>query len=291
MSTARNRYRCTISNTPGTSGDLTVSTAESGFVTFAAADNGLSFDVVITDGSAWEVRRDCTYTHSGTSLGRGTLEGSSTGSAISLTSSAVVTVTATAAWGNSVQLGAPNVNQTISSQKFVPSGHLTINNASGTAAATVANRLYMMPFNLKVAGTFDALGIRCGTGVAASNAIMGLYAINSSGHPAALLRETSSQSTATSGTDVVGTVSDIDLCPGWYYVAVVTSSNPALGRLDGGGSTFNLMGQVSGNLVSCNAAFYASHTFGALPNPAPSTSLTAIAIGTAVPTVFLRRKT
>lgn len=96
MATHKNRLVTTISNTPSTTGALTISTAQSGYRTFVAGDDGKSFDVVIVDGTAWEVRTACTYTHSGTSLARGTLEDSSTGSAIDLTSSAVVTVTATA---------------------------------------------------------------------------------------------------------------------------------------------------------------------------------------------------
>lgn len=103
MTTHKNRVRCTISNTPGSSGALTLSTAESGYRALGVGDDGLSFDVLITDGAAWEVRTGCTYTHSGTSLARGTLEDSSTGSAITLTSAAVVTVTATAGWGNSIE--------------------------------------------------------------------------------------------------------------------------------------------------------------------------------------------
>ncbi len=92
-----NRAYFGISNTPGTAGALTVSAAESGpFRTLGAAHDGLVFDVAITDGSAWEVRRGCTYTHGSTSLSRGTLEDSSTGSAIALTSSAKVMITATA---------------------------------------------------------------------------------------------------------------------------------------------------------------------------------------------------
>ena len=103
MSTHKNRVRCAISNTPGSAGALTLSTADTGYRTLGASDDGLSFDVVITDGTAWEVRTDCTYTHSGTSLARGTLEDSSTGSAITLTSSAIVTVTATAGRGNTFE--------------------------------------------------------------------------------------------------------------------------------------------------------------------------------------------
>lgn len=94
-----NRLKCTVSGTPGT-GTITVSTASSGFRTFAAGDDGLTFSCLFLDGTAWEVATGCTYTHSGTTLTRGTLENSSTGSAISLTSAATVSVIAPASAGN-----------------------------------------------------------------------------------------------------------------------------------------------------------------------------------------------
>ncbi len=104
--THRNRLVTAISNTPGASGALTIAAAASGYRTFGAGDNGLSFDVSIVDGTSWEIRTGCVYTHSGTSLARGTLEDSSTGSAITLTSSAVVTVTMTAGFGNRLNSAA-----------------------------------------------------------------------------------------------------------------------------------------------------------------------------------------
>ncbi len=97
MPTHANRVRMTVSGTPGT-GTITLNAAQSGYQSLAAAYGAnATVDVVITDGAAWEVARDCTYTHSGTTLTRGTLEASSTGSVLSLTSAAVVSVTLTAA--------------------------------------------------------------------------------------------------------------------------------------------------------------------------------------------------
>jgi len=101
--THRNRLVTTISNTPGGAGALTISTAQSGYRTFTAADDGLSFDVSIVDGTAWEIRTGCVYTHAGTSLSRGTLEDSSTGSAITLTSAAVVTDSLTAGLATNIE--------------------------------------------------------------------------------------------------------------------------------------------------------------------------------------------
>lgn len=95
--TQLNRAYFTISNTPGAAGDLTVSSAVTGpYRTLGAAHDGIAFDVAIVDGNAWEIRTDCAYTHAGTTLGRGTLEDSSTGSAITLTSAAQVMIVHTA---------------------------------------------------------------------------------------------------------------------------------------------------------------------------------------------------
>ena len=99
MTSYKNRLVCAVSAVASAGlGAFTVSTASAGYVTFAAGDDGKSFDVVIVEGTTWEVRTGCVYTHSGTSLARGTLEASSTGSAIAFSSAAVLTVTPGAAW-------------------------------------------------------------------------------------------------------------------------------------------------------------------------------------------------
>lgn len=124
MSTHRNRVKMTVSGTPGT-GTITLGSAVSGYQSAATAYGGnATIDILVEEGTAWEVARDCTYTHSGTTVTRGTLEASSTGSAVSFTSAAVVSVIATAGWGNDVErLLSPHPvrtegtgsNQTISS--------------------------------------------------------------------------------------------------------------------------------------------------------------------------------
>jgi hypothetical protein len=92
MTTYRNNVASAVSGTPGT-GTITLGSAVTGAQSFAAAYGAnATVDVFITDGNAWEVARGCTYTHSGTTLTRGTLEASSTGAVLSLTSAAVVRV-------------------------------------------------------------------------------------------------------------------------------------------------------------------------------------------------------
>lgn len=88
--------KMTVTGTPGT-GTITLASAVAGFQSFASA--GTPDQTTITysgaDGSAWELRRGV-YSVSGTSLTRGTLLGSSTGSAISFSSGVIIRGTVTA---------------------------------------------------------------------------------------------------------------------------------------------------------------------------------------------------
>jgi hypothetical protein len=90
-----NRAKMTTATT-GT-GTITLGSAVDGYQTFAAAGvaNADVVRYVIEDGDAWEIGLG-TYTTSGTTLTRGSIE-SSTGTALNLTGDAVVFVTAAAA--------------------------------------------------------------------------------------------------------------------------------------------------------------------------------------------------
>ena len=100
----RNRLVTTISAVAAAGlGAFTVGPAQSGYATFSAGDSGLTFDVSVVEGTAWEVRTGCVYAHSGTTLSRGTLESSSTGSAIAFTAAAVLTVTMAASTGDAIK--------------------------------------------------------------------------------------------------------------------------------------------------------------------------------------------
>lgn len=279
----------TISNTPGTGGAFTVSAADTGAVRVPrSVDDAQVCRLFIREGTAWEIRSGAIYTHSGTSMSRGTLVDSSTGSAISFTSAAIVDVIGwDADTADRSLLGSPNINQVITSQKLICSAHKTTNGASSTGAATVANKIYFEPFFLVAAATADGLGARVGTGVASTSIRLGIYECGSNGHPGALLRETSALSAATSGVDVIGSITAVELRPGWYYTAVATEGAPALGRIDGDGTVSHILGQDSGNLMVSNQGIRADHTFGALPDPAPTTSLTIVST-LSLTTVFIR---
>ncbi len=106
MSTHANRVKMTVTSVASSgTGDITLNAASSGFRSFATAYGAnATVDILITEGTAWEIARNCTYTHSGTTVSRGTLENSSTGSAVAFTADAVVSVIATAAFGNNAVL-------------------------------------------------------------------------------------------------------------------------------------------------------------------------------------------
>jgi hypothetical protein len=145
-----NRAYFAVSNTPGSSGNFTVSTAESGYRTLGSADNGKFFDVMAIEGTSWEVRTGCTYTHSGTSLSRGTLEESSTGSAITFTSAVKVMVVN----------AAKRIGQfDIAAQAITPGGRLTLtsNTPVTTSDVTGATTIYYTPYIHNVIVLWDGM--------------------------------------------------------------------------------------------------------------------------------------
>jgi hypothetical protein len=129
-----NRAKMTTATT-GT-GTLTLGSAVDGFQTFAAAGvaNADVVRYVIEDGDAWEIGLG-TYTTSGTTLTRGSIE-SSTGTALNLTGDAVVFVTAA---GQDIVQPSDNVS--------------TLTNDAGYTTNT---------------GTVTSVGVTAGTGITVS---------------------------------------------------------------------------------------------------------------------------
>ena len=149
MSLHKNRVKMT-SATTGT-GTLTLGSASIGYQSFATAYGAdATVDILITEGTAWEVARDCAYTNSGTTVSRGTLEASSTGIAVNCGGTQVVSVIHTAGAGqqtalNHVALADANTTMVVGSM-YVGS----------MAAWATADRTYTLPTTANVG---DRIGV------------------------------------------------------------------------------------------------------------------------------------
>jgi hypothetical protein len=99
-------------------------------------------------------------------------------------------------------------------------------------AAVNADQLCAHPIVLTRAITIQSLGIRCGTGVAASTMRMGIYS-NNNGVPGDLLHQiNSTPSTASSNTNVTGGfASNPTLQPGVYWMATLFSGTPSVSSM------------------------------------------------------------
>lgn len=116
----------TVTGTPGT-GAFTLSAAVSGFQALDRGDDGGTGVFVAVEGTAWETFWG-TYTHSGTSLARTSRDESSTGSAISFTSAAVVYL-------DIVAMAARAMS--IASQAVIPGGRLSLTSGVPVTTADV----------------------------------------------------------------------------------------------------------------------------------------------------------
>lgn len=187
--THRNRLRCHITNNPGLTGDLIIGRPASitsllgesltGYRSFTAADDGLIFEPTFDDGLAWEVRTDCAYTHATSTLTRGTLVDSSTGSAINLTSAAVVSLGAVAPMSNAPG-GSTTQIQFNDGGAYAGASGLTWNKA--TNVLTLSSTATLSPVG---AGTDSTrIGVSS-TSAGVSSTAVGAFAVSSGSHASA----------------------------------------------------------------------------------------------------------
>lgn len=81
-----------------TLGSALTSSTNGNYLSLGASQDGISdLPILIVDGSAWELNEDCEYTHATATLTRGTMVASSTGARLSLSGTAKIYVTLSAA--------------------------------------------------------------------------------------------------------------------------------------------------------------------------------------------------
>lgn len=131
----------------GGTGALTLGAASSGYQAFAAGDNAKLFAYVIEDGTAWETGYG-TYTHSGTSFARTSRTASSTGSALTVSTSAFVFVDIVSSIAEGMDLAA---------QSVAPGGRLTLESGVpiSTTDQTAKTTVYYTPFAHNIITLWD----------------------------------------------------------------------------------------------------------------------------------------
>ena len=165
MGTSLNRRWFNVASAPG-SGDVACGSALAGFLGLGSAQDGMTFDgVTFLDGSAWEVRNGCVYTHSTTTLTRGTLEESSTGSAISLSSSATVMLSVSADAIRRFESAALNHVAGADANTTMAVGALYVVDGS----TLTADRTYTLP---AVAAVGDRIGVMMSAGSASYEVLL-----------------------------------------------------------------------------------------------------------------------
>jgi len=153
MISLKNRVGSTVSGTPGT-GTITLGSASPKYQSFSTAYGANAVvDILIVDSNNWEIDRDCTFTLSGTTVTRGTLEASSTGSRLSLTSSAIVYVVHTADRIMQLLLGE---------ETTLPGGRLTLTSGTPvtTSDVTGATTIYYTPHMSNIIPLWDGTSWR-----------------------------------------------------------------------------------------------------------------------------------
>lgn len=153
------RAQMTVSGTPGT-GTITLGSATSGYQTFAAAGahDGETLKYLVQEGTAWELRYGV-YTSAGTTLTRGVLIGSSTGSPISFTSAAIVTIVDISSVFAPALPNAQTTNYTVLASDFAGQVKFT-----GSSAST-----FTLPAASSVGPGFWFTGQHAGTGSTGAN--------------------------------------------------------------------------------------------------------------------------
>ena len=166
-------------------------------------------------------------------------------------------------------------------EKLVPGQYFqsTFSEQFSAADATLtADRLYCMPFVVARAMTFDRIAIKVNTLAAGAGARLGIYNSGVDAKPSTRLLDAGVVSVATTGIKAASI--NQQLAGGLYWLACVSDGAPLVNRFYSEFSPYGLYSDMSGTAT----AIYVAHTYGALPNPFGTPTITT----SPIPLVLLR---
>ncbi len=116
-----------------------------------------------------------------------------------------------------------------------PPAHATLgytaglfNSLAAAGATLTADRVYLVPAVVSRVGTYSGISLHVDTGVASSNARVGIYADGGAGRPGALIEEAGTLTpTTTAFYDIVFGGGNRTLAPGLYWLALLADTNGA----------------------------------------------------------------
>jgi hypothetical protein len=271
MARLLNRVQMTVSGTPGT-GTITLGSATSGYQTPASAGviDGELCSWLAVDGTAWELFLGF-YTASGTTVARTTFRESSTGSAISLTSAAVISCVGLAEDYYATFIGRSDSGVFKQSQ---------LTTGSAGVRTITANNIYALPWVNSIPQTLTKIGFAVTT-LGAGNGRAGIYQ-DYNGQPGKLVVDGGSVSTGTTG-DKEATISAA-IKPGLYWLVFVADNATVV--LRGNAAATGVLGLASSSVAPSNVGQRA-FTYAALPADESGATYTFSSIAT-VPLIWVR---
>ena len=168
------------------------------------------------------------------------------------------------------------------------------NNASLSTSTTspAANTLWAIPFPVGKVTKFDTITFNVTTADAGDNARAGIYYDNGNMYPGALIFDTGSISTGSTGAKDTTITSSLQIFqPGLYWLAWETSAPAVQIRIITGATAVQALLGYANTMIADNQyyGYSVAHTYGTLPNPytggatklntAPSVSVPIPAIG------------
>lgn len=159
------------------------------------------------------------------------------------------------------------------------------NKQANASISVAADFIYAVPVYLSRAGEYDALEVSVTTSQAASTARLGIYADNGSGEPGALIEDTGTFATTSTGFKTVALAADRTLDPGLFWLVYFGDTTSVVLRASNHDDAYAICSIQSGSDHLSISVLLHSLAFAVLPDPFGTTIRT---VTSSPPRIVLR---